>query len=391
MERPSQQETHTTSIKIMSRDEIASVNGVLKRIIDYRKSGLSLNHIIGCSLNCAYCVRHFFDNFEMKVPRMIVSDEEAVRLLTGHKYFTPHRTPLQLFNRATDPFLPSVKPHTHNVLQLLDGQGLTNLMLIITRYKVTVEDMLLLESLKSLKVILLFTYSGLGGTNIEPLPNSVPLSSIDIAFKNKEHVRTILYWRPIVPGWNDDDSTIEHVLDVAQKTDAIAYTGLFYRPQQQSYFEEQGIELPYDITARRKVLPEEMELKILRKYKESGIRTPIFRKTSCAVAHAQGLPDYNGHYGVREICDICPASQVRICANAHRKPTENDFKDLLGLYEYESDFSIEDGHIWTSGLGEERRYHLQHTMGFQVWEREWPHLTRQHGRAPIGYSQSNKG
>lgn len=387
MEKPTLQKTHSAPIRIMSRDEMAFVNEDLRRIIDYRKSGLSLNHIIGCSLNCAYCVRHFFDNFEMKAPQMLTSDEEAVRMLTGHKFFIPHRTPLQLFNRATDPFLPSVKPHTHKVLQLLDQLGLTNLMLIITRYKVTSEDMFLLESLRSLKITLLFTYSGLGGTNIEPLPNSVTLNSIDIAFKNKERVRTILYWRPIVPGWNDDDTTVDHVLDVAKRTDAIAYTGLFYRPQQQSYFEEQGIELPYDITARRKVLPEDMELKILRKYKESGITTPIFRKTSCAVVHAHKLPDYNGHYGVREICDICPARQVQICANAHRKPTEDGFNELLRQYEYESDFIIEDGHILTHGLGEEKRYHLQHTMGFQVWEQEWPHLKRQHGRAPIGYSQ----
>ncbi|WP_238440117.1 hypothetical protein, partial [Frankia sp. AgB1.8] len=24
-----------------------------------------------------------------------------------------------------------------------------------------------------------------------------------------------------------------------------------------------------------------------------------------------GLPDYNGHHGVRELCDICPVAQIR--------------------------------------------------------------------------------
>jgi hypothetical protein len=33
---------------------------------------------------------------------------------------------------------------------------------------------------------------------------------------------------------------------------------------------------------------------------------PLFRETSCAVSYAHGLPDYNGHYGIRELCDICP-------------------------------------------------------------------------------------
>jgi len=48
---------------------------------------------------------------------------------------------------------------------------------------------------------------------------------------------------------------------------------------------------------------------------------PLFRKTSCAVSYAHGLPDYNGHYGIRELCDICPLSQLELCAGAHRVPS----------------------------------------------------------------------
>ena len=29
-----------------------------REVIEYRKSGLSLNHIQGCPLDCAYCIRH---------------------------------------------------------------------------------------------------------------------------------------------------------------------------------------------------------------------------------------------------------------------------------------------------------------------------------------------
>jgi DNA repair photolyase len=373
----------------MAQSEIATINPQLQQIVDYRKSGLSLNHIIGCPLDCTYCVRHFWGNFEMKTPQMIVSDEEAVRVLTEHQYFVPHRTPLQIFNRATDPFLPAVKPHTFRVLQLLDEMGLTNLMLVITRYKVTAEDIDALEALRHLRLTLLFTYSGLDDRRIEPLPNAVTLGSINIAAKHKKRVRTVLYWRPIVPGWNDDEETIRHVLGAAQKTDAIAYTGLFYRPQQQEYFNEIGIDLPYEITHRRKILTAEMEAKILRLYRESEIKTPIFRKTSCAVSYAHGLPDYNGHYGVPDICDICPARQVERCAIDHRQPADSEFAELLDLHRYTTDFSIEDGHVWTHGLGEERRYHLQHTLGFQVWDRDWPHLPGRHGRAPIGYADES--
>ena len=32
----------------------------LREVIEYRKSGLSLNHVVGCPLDCGYCVRHLF-------------------------------------------------------------------------------------------------------------------------------------------------------------------------------------------------------------------------------------------------------------------------------------------------------------------------------------------
>ncbi|MGH7456543.1 MAG: hypothetical protein ACRENG_34665, partial [bacterium] len=135
-------------LKLTTADEKKKLDPRLLEIISYRKSGLSLNHIIGCSLDCAYCVRHFFDNFDMKIPEMICTDEEALAALLNDKFFIPHVTPLQLFNRATDPFLPGVKPHTHYLLRELDRRDLNNIVLVITRAKVTEEDMEALERLK---------------------------------------------------------------------------------------------------------------------------------------------------------------------------------------------------------------------------------------------------
>ncbi len=98
----------------------------LQDVIEYRKSGLSLNHVIGCPLDCAYCVRHLFDNFEMKTPHALMSDEDAVAMLVSHPYFQPHLTPVQAFNRATHPMLTSVKPHTFEVLRFLDERRLND-------------------------------------------------------------------------------------------------------------------------------------------------------------------------------------------------------------------------------------------------------------------------
>jgi hypothetical protein len=77
-------------------------------VVEYRKSGLRLNWIIGRPLDCDYCVQHLFG--AMKVPRALTKDHAAFELLVGRRFFQPILTPIQLLNRATDPMLPPVKP-----------------------------------------------------------------------------------------------------------------------------------------------------------------------------------------------------------------------------------------------------------------------------------------
>ena len=97
-------------LTLMPAEQMASLDPYMAQIVTYRKSGLSLNHIIGCPLNCGYCVRHFWGDFEHKTPHLLCDTGKAIELLLGHEAFRPGITPLQLFNKATDPFLPAVKP-----------------------------------------------------------------------------------------------------------------------------------------------------------------------------------------------------------------------------------------------------------------------------------------
>jgi hypothetical protein len=75
--------------------------------VEYRKSGLSLNHIQGCPLDCAYCIRHTYGMWDQRAPRAMLPDAEAVEQLVTHRHFQAHVTPLQILNRVTDPFLPN--------------------------------------------------------------------------------------------------------------------------------------------------------------------------------------------------------------------------------------------------------------------------------------------
>ncbi|RYZ84868.1 MAG: radical SAM protein, partial [Proteobacteria bacterium] len=145
----------------------------LRNFIDYRKSGLSLNHIVGCPLDCGYCVRHLFDNFEMKRPHLVVDDYVAVEVLLDHWAFRAHRTPIQIFNRATDPFLPGVKDHLFRTLEALDSRGLSNPVLVITRWKVTPADVERLEALSNIKLTILVTWSGIDDDRVEPVSSAI--------------------------------------------------------------------------------------------------------------------------------------------------------------------------------------------------------------------------
>ncbi|MFJ2556484.1 MULTISPECIES: hypothetical protein [unclassified Streptomyces] len=251
------------ALPIMLADQISSLKPELADVIEYRKSGLSLNWIVGCPLDCGYCVRHLFSNFEMKVPRRLMSDEEAVRRLVGHTYFRPHKTPIQLLNRATDPMLPVVKPHVFNVLRQLDDRGLTNHVLIITRWRVSPEDCAVLNSFKKLRLTVLVTHSNIQNPAVEPVDSNIAAESLRTLYEHAERYRTVLYWRPIVPGLNDSDSDIARARELSLHAHATVFTGLFFRDEIAAYYEAHGLTMPYEETARRKIMPGTAEQRIL--------------------------------------------------------------------------------------------------------------------------------
>lgn len=76
---------------LVVRPAPANLPASLKDVVDYRKSGLTLNHIVGCPLDCGYCVRHLFQNFEMKRPHLVMDDRAAVDALISHWAFRKHR------------------------------------------------------------------------------------------------------------------------------------------------------------------------------------------------------------------------------------------------------------------------------------------------------------
>lgn len=366
----------------MLRKAPANLPADLKSVVDYRKSGLSLNHVVGCPLNCGYCVRHLFDNFEMKQPHRVLPTEQAVNALITNWAFKRHITPIQIFNRATDPFLPKVKDELFATLEMLDKLRLRNTVLVITRWHILPLDIQRLESLKNIRLTILVTWSGIEDKRLEPVDSAVAEQTLVTLSQYANRTKSILYWRPLIVGVNDTLELMEKAAKLARLSDATVFTGLFLRKEIRDYLASCGVLNLYDQVARRKILPKEIETKVLKVFDS----WPIFRKTSCAIAYAHSISDYNGHFGIQDICDICPKEQYERCKKAHARPREAKVFTLATQAGLDpASLLIEANRIQVEGSREQQRYYLQHNLNFQVHDKAHPHKPKQHGRAEIGW------
>ncbi|SOF02029.1 hypothetical protein SAMN05446589_9093 [Streptomyces sp. OV198] len=115
----------------------------------------------------------------------------------------------------------------------------------------------------------------------------------------------------------------------------------------------------------------------------------LFRKTSCGVAFAHQEADYNGHYGIQEVCSICPLAQITLCKEAWVKPDLAEVTRHARALGATGPVEIDERAIIVEGLDGPTRNYLQQVFGFQCHDRNNPHLYRQHGRAPIGWEAEN--
>ena len=106
-------------------------------------------------------------------------------------------------------------------------------------------------------------------------------------------------YRPIINGINDDEKTINFVLDTAKKYGlAVGYSGLQGKPELVKYWDDEGLKFkqyPGFKFGYKKYISAEVEQLIQDNAKERNV--PIFKKTSCLISYVHGLTrDYNAHY-----------------------------------------------------------------------------------------------
>ena len=229
--------------------------------------------------------------------------------------------------------------------------------------------------LQHIKVTLLFTYSGIDNKDIEPYPSHVAAESLKLmSAPIPRRYRTVLYWRPLVPGLNDSPEHLDRAYELSQHADATVFTGLFYRGEIADYYKANGLPEPYDETARRKIVPETLERRVLsafaglRRRCSARPRAPCRSRTDCRTTTVTTASANCATSARSSQLDLCRARTA--CRLPSRSGSRQRLPEARGLVVVD----ITERAAVVSGLAEEQpRYYLQHALGFQVHDVRHPH------------------
>lgn len=183
-------------------------------LIEQHASWLALNNVVGCPNNCVYC----FLRQRGCHPKIMCSSRKAVENLLNSELYRKDMPICIMPN--TDAFAtPSNKKQLFLVCQALKRQRIPNLITVITKRKVTLQDCAYIAGFrkKGLNINIYVSYSGLEAAFEKGIRCKNSLEAIE-TMKNlkKYHIPCIHYWRPLLPQ-NTDIKTLQRVLNIVKK------------------------------------------------------------------------------------------------------------------------------------------------------------------------------
>ena len=282
------------------------------QIVEHLRSWLTINPYKGCSLNCSYCFRVRW--FPSNNPQQVYNTEESLNLLLNHPDFIPNETPVSINNSSTDCLLPAVSISTFQAIEIMEEKKLTNPFALITKLKFSKRELNFLKNLNYVKPIIFVSLS-LIPELIEPTPISHRLENL----KNLSNLNlpTVLYFRPIVKGWNDSLETIEKALLIGQEyCDAICIGGLTISKEIiENLLKNRIIINDYENSDKATIIQSNIEKKVLDVYGKLKLSIPLFKHSSCAVSYFLEVHNYNHLFlnSKRNCLESCPISQQIIC------------------------------------------------------------------------------
>lgn len=281
-------------------------------VVEHTTSWLTINPYKGCSLKCAYCFRVKWGATDS--PEMITNVEDAIEKLVNHADFIPNITPISINISSTDALLPIVKKSTFRAIELLESKKLRNPFGITTKLGFKEHEINILESLEYLRPIVFISLAFIP-ENIEPVPIKPRIRNLIMLSKTK--IPTVLYFRPIVEGWNDTTEIINKILVIGKKyADVICIGSLRISPEIQKELENVGIDTSkLNNDFHLKNFHAGIEKKILEAYKNLDIQIPLFKHTSCAISNIIKIANYNLLFKnpTKNCLVTCPKDQQLLC------------------------------------------------------------------------------
>jgi DNA repair photolyase len=282
------------------------------QVVEHTSSWLTINPFKGCSLGCAYCFRARWHPADTPTQQQPVHD--AIAALVAHPSFVAHETPVSVNISSTDALLPEVRKSTFDALRLLEERQLRNPVGITTKLAFTSEEVSCLQSLRYPRPIVFISLAFIP-RSIEPIGITHRVKTM--AALSRVGVRTVLYFRPIVAGWNDSDRVISRALEIgATRAHAICIGSLRSSPEIRRSLSAVGVEsshLPAEF--HNKTLPAPFLERVLEMRERLRLTVPLFKHTSCAVSFLLAIPNYNQLFTdpIRHCLPSCPLKQQHLC------------------------------------------------------------------------------
>lgn len=244
-------------------------------MIEHLKSGLSISTHVGCTMSCSYCVLSSLHGFK-NGPRQDAQSKDIVKdLLSGRELFLNGQTPL-IINNRTDPMLPTVQSETHALLEALVNAGITSPVLLISKFP---PNGLLTQYFDRLPLMHIYSYSNLTGDfNYRLVEDHLRKIQKCVPQKSRFH-----YYRPIIPGQNDDPDRMMGCLKMFHDAgfSGTIMTGLRITSNNRNLVDSTSFD------PQHKLLQRGFYLGILKRLEQEGIDYPVFRHTSCAIGSFQ--------------------------------------------------------------------------------------------------------
>lgn len=317
------------------------------------KSFICLNSVFGCRNDCLYCFKQNWDFKNKFLPQVLFTPADILKNLLSYRYYSPN-IPLAIHNSATDPFQKGVKEVTFEILDGLEKRKIKNIVGLITKEYVNLDDLKRLEKYQQVRPVIFLTYSGLT-ERIEKVVKEKRLETM----KNlkKANLKKVLYYRPVIAGVNDSQENIKHIIELGEKYfDCIVRSALKLDLNIVQYMAKRGVRFDkkYDVGVNihdsLKKLPKETREKVDLHLAKAKI--PYFKKTSCAISWLYHQADYNAHW-IREgiYCSpTCPSEQKKRCQQARQaKIDQNTFRNLLKKIDDRATYRVHSNFISIAG------------------------------------------